>query len=306
MTAFVAWWRQRFAGHAADAAPPAPGRPTGPACAPRDAAAADSPAAGAVPWGLLVAAHGVALWPVVQWYALRIGESDGDAWGIAALTVAVWFCAAARPPARRAGIGAATAALVVYATASPFVPPLVGAALGMVSLVALVSALRFGTRIQPALLALCLASLPSVASLQFFVGWPFRVAVAAVVAPVLRGLGIDAVREGTSLVVAGRAIEVDAPCSGVWLLWGALILWFATALARRLTLRGVVAGVAVVLPVVFAANGLRTVSLILLERAPAAPAWAHSAVGVIVLAVAFAAVVLLSERLARCAQRPST
>jgi exosortase/archaeosortase family protein len=257
---------------------------------------------------LLVAVHLAALWPVATWYVTRTTQGGGEHWGLAAAAAAVVIAARSRPaePLQAPRLGLPIALLAVYALAFAFVPPLVRAALGVTSLAAIVSEVRFGRRMVPALALLLLLALPDVSTLQFFVGWPMRVAVGAVAAPALSAVGIDAAREGTWLVVEGRAVVVDAPCSGVWLAWGASVLWLALALARSLTARATFAGLALLVPLVFAANVARTVALVLVETRPALPAWSHEAVGLVVLAAAAVAVVLLSERYARCAPRRST
>ena len=257
---------------------------------------------------LLLLAHAAALWPVGRWYVVRVTEGAGDLGGLAALGAAVALSAFAAPRARDRPLRLLLPCALLAASAASwaFAPPLVAAALGVTSLVALVSEVRFGTRMEGPLLGLALLALPSLSSLQFFVGWPFRVAVAAVAAPLLGVVGIDTVREGTTLVVVGRAVAVDAPCSGVWMLWGALLLVLGVAMLRRLTLRATAAGLAALLPLVFAANLLRTIGVTLIESRPGLPRWTHDAVGVVALAAAAAAVVLLTERTSRCAPRCST
>lgn len=265
------------------------------------------------PAPVLVVVHLAALWPSVRWYVTRTTDGAGDMWGLAALAAAVSLTLLApqsadaradRAPAPRLLLS--TTLVAAQAVAWTFLPPLLCAAIGAASLVALVSELRFGSRMVPGLLGLALLSLPSISTLQFFIGWPFRVAVGAVVAPVLSGIGIDAVHQGTSLVVAGRAIAVDAPCSGVWMLWGAVLVWLCVAMARRLPARATITGLATVLPIVFAANALRTLCLVLVATRPGTPSWVHEGVGIVVLAAATAAVVLLSERSTRCAAPSST
>ena len=67
-------------------------------------------------------------------------------------------------------------------------------------------------------LGLSLLSLPLLASLQFYAGYPLRV-VTAEASRWLLAAGFSAQRSGASLLVDGQLVIVDAPCSGVQMLW---------------------------------------------------------------------------------------
>ena len=128
---------------------------------------------------------------------------------------------------------------------------------------------------------LALLSLPVLSSVQFYLGYPLRVAAAALSVPMLRGMGLPAVREGASLAIGSNVILVDAPCSGARMLWVGLFLVVTLACLLRLgagrTLLVSLLGVGVVL----FGNALRVSALTLVEggRVPG-PAWLHEGVGV--------------------------
>ena len=65
---------------------------------------------------------------------------------------------------------------------------------------------------------LSLLSLPLLASLQFYAGYPLRV-ITAEASRWLLAAGFEVERSGASLLVDGRLVIVDAPCSGVQMLW---------------------------------------------------------------------------------------
>ena len=83
---------------------------------------------------------------------------------------------------------------------------------------------------------LMLLALPIIPPLQFYVGYPLRLATAFVSARLLslHGLSIDAV--GTCLDWNGTLIAVDAPCSGVRMLWTGLYLAMGLVLLYTLIL----------------------------------------------------------------------
>jgi len=230
-------------------------------------------------------------------------DGAGEPWGLAAAALAVaaaWVARPASVPERAPDLRLPAVLVGAYVAAGFLLPPLLAAAVGATSLVTLLAALR-RERPSLALLGLAVLSLPDVSTLQFFVGWPFRVGVATVAAPVLRIAGFDVAREGTMLVSCGRAVAVDAPCSGVWMLWGGLVLALALAAFARLPAGRTAAVVLAVLPAVFTANLLRSVGAFLLETMPrATPGWAHDGVGVVAFAAAAGAVLAVVDRLGRC------
>ncbi len=83
----------------------------------------------------------------------------------------------------------------------------------------------------------CLA-LPLLASLQFYAGYPLRAITAEASRWLLQGLGLAVERSGASLLVDGRLVLVDAPCSGVQLLWFAYCAASAAALWQGVPRRG--------------------------------------------------------------------
>ncbi len=169
----------------------------------------------------------------------------------------------------------------LYAFLSPWLPNLFDAALA-VSALGVLGARISRTRLRLPRLVLLLLSLPWVASLQFVFGYPLRIA-AAVLAQRLLQLGIQPVhREGLVLVQGPIRVLVDAPCSGVKMLWAALLL--AALLAENRRLKAVsflwLALAGVVLSVV--GNGFRAANLFLAEvHFETLPYGLHDGVGLI-------------------------
>jgi hypothetical protein len=82
----------------------------------------------------------------------------------------------------------------------------------------------FGKTFYVGLWSLLLLSLPSVASLEFFLGYPLRVLVGEATAFLLQMQGLDVWREGVCLHFGEKLIWIDAPCSGIKMLWFGLFL----------------------------------------------------------------------------------
>jgi exosortase/archaeosortase family protein len=138
---------------------------------------------------------------------------------------------------------------------------------------------------------LVLLALPALPTAQFVLGYPLRAAAGEVAASLLGLAGFAVVREGVALRWGERLAAIDAPCSGVNMLWTALLLVLVLAALGRLSARrtALLAGSAAVLAV--AGNGLRAASLFLVEsgalplplRLPGATL--HAALGVVAFAL---------------------
>jgi exosortase/archaeosortase family protein len=237
-----------------------------------------------------LAIHALALWPHGLWAARRLADGSDDPLGVAALTaLLVWLwreADALRAAPRLSWLGAA-AALTLAATAALFAaPPLAAALLAVLALVAHAIAWLPDRAPRAALAGLALLSLPVVASLQFYVGYPLRVCTAQFSAWLLSSVGFEAERSGASMTVGGQLVIVDAPCSGVQMAWLAYFAACSTAafmqhgdalLLRRLPLVGAL---------VLGANVLRNSVLVALETRPQGLApWAHEAIGLGALAL---------------------
>src|SRR5262249_56884850 len=110
-----------------------------------------------------------------------------------------------------------------------FLAPLPRAAIAATAIAATVSSMRFGRRLHLGVWGLLLLALPVVASLQFYLGFPMRAVVAKLAAPMLQINGFAVVAEGASLNWNGDPILIDAPCSGVKMLWTGFYLTCALA-----------------------------------------------------------------------------
>ncbi len=130
---------------------------------------------------------------------------------------------------------------------------------------------------------LFLLSLPIVPSLQFFLGFPARVAAATVTVFLLQNSGMPVTRRGTVLDWGGTMIQFDAPCSGVKMLWAGLFLTLVLAVVHRLNAPRTALALAVCLLLVIGANGLRGASLFFVETGILhGPGWWHEGIGVAV------------------------
>ncbi len=236
-----------------------------------------------------LALQAAAFWPVWRWYASRVTDSSDDAWGWMALLTAaillVRFNSESSQQQSKPNLLLPALLTLSYAVSFPFITPLPRALLAMTAIGATLSVYCFRSKFQLSFCGLLLLALPLMASLQFYLGYPLRSAVAAMAAPMLQLGGLAVVPEGACLNWSGRLISVDAPCSGVKMLWTGMFLCFTLACWFRLNWRRTIAAAALSFAAIVLGNTLRAVALFYLEAElfPLPERFAdpaHSAVGV--------------------------
>lgn len=242
-----------------------------------------APAAG---WLALQAA---ALTPAWLWMAARLRDGSDDPLGLlalAALAVLVWQCRRDLRASPRLGWLALAAVGTVAATLlRTSLPPLAASLLAVL-------ALAFGLmaflprRVAAAPVAgLAVLALPLLSSLQFYAGYPLRV-VTAEASRWLLAPAFEVARESTTLLVDGRLVIVDAPCSGVQMAWLGYFTACAVALWAGRSDRAFAARLPMVGMLVLAGNILRNSVLVAFEGAGhPMVSWAHNAFGLAVLAL---------------------
>lgn len=249
---------------------------------------------------LTLAALFAATWPVWRWMTYRFADGSGDAWELlAALTAVAVMVRDRELRPSVAGLGIPAALLVTYAVSYSLLSPLPRGMLAMAVIGTAISALWYGRRIDVALCGLLLISLPVMASLNFYLGYPLRVAAGTISETLLQMNGIAALREGAQLEWNGRSIAIDAPCSGVKMLWTCAYLSFSLAAMMRLSALRTVALALLSVVIVMVANAIRATSLFYVESGIFdGPELLHGAIGVVMFAFAAVAVFTLARTLA--------
>lgn len=236
----------------------------------------------------------LATWPVWRWYVLRSIDGSDEPWGLLALATLIVLALRngfSLPEAARRFIGPAIL-LAVYALTYRSLSPLPRALIAAGAF----GALCFTWRTAMAQVGLLVLSLPIVASVQFYLGYPLRVLAAEASVAALRMLDIAVTREGTLLHWRGETIMVDAPCGGVRMLWVGFYLAASLAAWGRLDNRRALMLFAGTLVLVVGANVVRATALFFKESGLVAlPEWTHAAFGALMFGIA----ALLIVRFAR-------
>jgi len=261
-----------------------------------------------VRWALILpACQVIAFWPVWKWYWSYVFCSSEQSAGLLALVTLLIFMLREKRASELSGRALILPAisLIVYLAAYHFVPPLVRAVLAFTSISLTVSAIVFNRPFHPALWGLSMLALPILPSLQFYLGYPLRALMTTVSAAVLQISGYAVTAQGTCLDWSGNLIAIDAPCSGVMMLWAGGYIAFTAAMLYRLSFWECIASALFALLSVAAGNILRILSLFYIGNAHLpAPNLLHDGIGVSAFIIAALLIIVMSsflERRKRCA-----
>ncbi|HZY18801.1 MAG TPA: exosortase Q [Ramlibacter sp.] len=240
--------------------------------------------------GLLAAT----LLPTWTWMGRRLLDGSDDPLGIVALAalLAVGWCwrASLRSTPRLGWLALALAGAVLSTAALGRCPPLVAALPGLLAMGAALAAFLPSRVASTPVLGLSVLSLPLLASLQFYAGYPLRLVTAEASRWLLAPFFI-AERTGASLRVDGRLVIVDAPCSGVQMLWLGEFTACVVALWTGRRDASFLARLPAVSALVLAGNVVRNTVLVAFEAGGRPlPRGGHEAVGLLVLALVCAAI----------------
>jgi exosortase/archaeosortase family protein len=234
----------------------------------------------------LLLIHLVALWSVWRWIGSRFLSSGEPMWELVPL-ISLIVLAWVTYPERNTRLNSvallpAAITLGIYAVSFLHAPPLVRAVIAMVSLTFVISRLRFGATFHPCVLTLLLLSLPVTDSLNFFLGYPMRVIVGEATAYLLTLQGLTVYREGVSLRFGEMLVVIDAPCSGIKMMWFSILLGTNLSFLFRLAAPMFLPALFLTFVATMLGNLLRSSALFYIESGLLdAPAWMHSAVGVV-------------------------
>lgn len=234
-----------------------------------------------------------AYWPVWSWYITRMLDGSDEPWGIVALVTVVMLVIKKgtwRVPSPRILV-ISSAIAVIYAISFGYLPSLFKGVLAVLALAFSISSICYGRTFQTGVAGLMLLSLPLIASLQFYGGFPIRVVTAYVSSHILGIVGYSVQPQGTLLYWLGEVIAVDAPCAGIKMLWTALFLNFTLVAWRELGFLATWLSTSFTLFSVFIGNICRATLLFFTESGIVnAPDFAHQAIGMLVFAMVALAV----------------
>jgi len=225
----------------------------------------------------------IAFWPVIRWYLLRVMDHSDEPWGVLALATLCLFFVIKRKKRVLAipNFILPSIFLAIYILLFNFTPPLLRAFIAIITTSSILSQLFFGKFFNPSVYTLSILSLPIISSLQYYGGYPLRVITGFFMVPLLRLSGFNVVMDGVLLNFAGKTVLIDAPCSGIKMIWTGLYLSSIMALFFKLSSRNAMILLVLSLVFVLAGNILRSTSLFFLEaKVIQAPHWMHNTAGI--------------------------
>ncbi len=235
----------------------------------------------------------VACWSVWGWYLTRMLDGSDEPWGILALVTVIMLVIKKgtwnTPSTTSLGISAMIA--IIYIISYGYFPPLIKGGLAVIVLGFSISSICYGKTIQTGVIGLMLLSLPLIASLQFYGGYPIRVITAFLSSHLLNWVGYNVQPQGTLLYWLGEVIAVDAPCAGIKMIWTGLYLNFTLATWYQLSFLATWISTSFTLFSVFIGNICRATLLFFTESGIVnAPDIVHQAIGMLVFAIVVIAV----------------
>jgi exosortase/archaeosortase family protein len=169
------------------------------------------------------------------------------------------------------------------------------AVIAIISMACMISICRLGKPFHAGIWGLFLLSLPLISSIQFFLGYPLRVVAGEAGALLLQMSGFSVIREGTMLNWCGHLISIDAPCSGVKMLWTGLYLALTLSCFYDLKPLKSILVVLFAIIVIMMSNILRATSLFYIEAGVLnLPLWSHTVLGIIIFVLTSAAIVWIT------------
>lgn len=245
------------------------------------------------PLGWIVGGLALACWPAGTWWLARMTDRSDDPLGVAALLAAGFFLWQQRREIAVSNYGVWLAVGLLLTQGVLPLPPLVRAG----CLVAALSLALALPRRHSGIMLLLFLSLPVVASLQYFGGYPLRLVAAEISRALLWVLGTSTERVGTLLRWRDCEVGVDAACSGVKMLWSALFIVGIMAARAGFSWRRTVQMLLAATALVIGVNGLRSTILFFPEAKMVSwPEWTHDGIGIGLFVLVAATVVGLCDR----------
>jgi exosortase/archaeosortase family protein len=223
----------------------------------------------------------IAFWPVWNWYVLRISDSPEDAWSIVALVTAGYFVWINRQKVKKQQLQLSTILILIYSLMYGFVPPMIRAGFAWLAFMFILP-----IRVPAGVWGLLGLSLPLIPTLQFYLGYPLRVITTYAAAGILKIEGFKIVPQGAGLYWAGETVWIDAPCSGIRMLWSGLYLAFTLFSIYQLDISLFLRATLIAVLAILVGNAIRASLLFFPEtRLFALPEWAHPAIGVVCFSI---------------------
>ena len=243
-----------------------------------------------------------ATFPTWLWYYKRMLDGSDEPWGIIALLTILFIYI--KDFQKKENLKHSpdlilpSIILIAYGINYAFMPKLIQAAIAMTALTATVSCFIDNKKSSLGIWGLAMLSLPIIASLQFYAGYPLRILVGEVSVVLLRISGYDVMREGAALIWGNITVIIDAPCSGIKMLWtGGYLVCLLSCIKQLSQVKTILAG-AVGIAIIIFGNILRSTALFYTESGLVKlPDWGHNAIGMVSFAITAVLIIMFIQKL---------
>lgn len=250
----------------------------------------------------------LALWPAWLWFARRAFDcSDEPLGALALVTLLAFVFLELRSLSKQAASSEMRSLfvpfvwLLLYGFATFVCPKSLQLMLALVAQLSLAKAIFYPKKLPVQVWPLVLLSVPSVASLNFYFGFPLRSFVASSSALLLTACGFaSSSSSGVQLFFRGSEIVIDSACSGIHMLW--ISFYVATLIAYMRKFNGLQTTALITAAAVlsFGANVLRAAAITIYESSvffrPTFASYAHDAIGAACFLMVAVALLLLSDK----------
>lgn len=235
-----------------------------------------------------------AFWPVWLWYCERTVDRSDEPLGLVALLTVVSLIYLRKtaikispmsPESVCRSLAVLLSLVLLYCVIVPWAPNVVLALIAIsVVAISLFRARIFGRPLAGDCV-LMLLSIPLVASLNFYFGYPMRLLASFLAAAMLNLGGLAVSAQGAEIVCNSSIVGIDQPCSGIKMLWVALYLAATLSSLFRFNSGKTINMLLVALAMAIVANAIRVSSLFYIETKiiDVGPHWhgfVHSGIGV--------------------------
>lgn len=233
----------------------------------------------------ILVAELICFWPVWRWYYLRVVNSPDELTGLLSIITAlflIWFKRNNIPVNRKFPLSRIIALNFIYILSYFFAPPLIRAIIAFTAVAFTLTGFFSQNSLNIGIWGLFILGVPLIPTLQFYLGFPLRWLTAFIAVPLINLSGFLVSQNGTCLNWSGNIIAIDAPCSGVKMLWTGLYLLLTFIAIYDFKISKLITALFGAIIIIIFGNILRSTTLFYLEAGIINTAeWLHQAVGLV-------------------------
>ncbi|NLW46235.1 MAG: exosortase/archaeosortase family protein [Firmicutes bacterium] len=227
----------------------------------------------------------ICFWPVWRWYYFRVINSPDELTGLLSIVTALFFIWLKRNKAStypKSHLYLTIALNFTYALTYSFSPPLIRGIIAFSAIAVTLADFFLKGNFKSSIWGLFVLGLPLIPTLQFYLGFPLRWLTAFIAVPLINLSGFSISQSGACLNWSGKIVAIDAPCSGVKMLWAGLYLLLTLTTIHDFKFTKTVIALFLTTIIIILGNILRSITLFYLEAGIVpAPGWLHQVIGLI-------------------------